>query len=386
MLAAVLSLGALTACGQSDEATTYKIGALVSQTGSFAGLGIQALDGIQVAIDEVNDAGGIDGVMLELVVYDDKSEVSEVPTAMKKMDEVDKVVAVVEGSATQLANALIPVSNDLEIPAAGISGTALLDDSLGDWFFRPMGSEVDYVNHLLEYIRDDLGVSSYGMLIENTGYGQGGQVFLPLMSPDFGVTIASEQYFDPGATDLSPQINNIANSDAGAIIIWGSTPTASMAIKQVREMGVTLPILTTPTQATPSMIEAFGAFYEMEPVVVSVTAKSDIWRQLPDDDPDKDMLAAYDALYQAKYDVPPAMWCVLGTQMIRFIVDGLQRSTPAPGDVEQARAELRDALEQTTNLDLLTATYTMSPGDHYGCTRQKLVLVTYENGQLVWVP
>jgi hypothetical protein len=134
------------------------------------------------------------------------------------------------------------------------------------------------------------------------------------------------------------------------------------------------------------MIESFGAFYEMEPVVVSVTAKSDIWRQLPDDDPDKDMLSAYDALYQEARGEPPAMWSVLGTQMIRFIVDGLQRSTPDPGDVEQARIELRDALEQTTDLDLLTATYTMSPGDHYGCTRQKLVLVTYENGQLIWVP
>jgi branched-chain amino acid transport system substrate-binding protein len=384
-LASLMVFGVVS-CKPSEPTRNYKIGALVSQTGNYAGLGLQALDGMQLVADEINSGGGINGIPIELVVYDDKGEATEVALAAKKLVEVDRAIAVVEGTVTQLANSLILVANELEVPAVGISGTALFDDQLGAWFFRPMGSEVDYVFLILKYMSQNLGVSKYAALIENSGYGQGGKVFLPQLTADYGLTIGEEQYFDPGATDLTPQLSKIRNSGVGAIVIWGSSPTASMAISQIREMGISLPILTTPSQASPSMVQSFGKYYEMEPSVISTTSKIDVWQQLPEDDPDKAMLKEFAESWEAKYQGSPSTWNVLGSQTMLFLADGLKRSTPNPENVDQARNALRSALENTKGLDLLSGTYTMSPSDHYGCTRQKLILITYRNGQMVYLP
>jgi hypothetical protein len=159
-----------------------------------------------------------------------------------------------------------------------------------------------------------------------------------------------------------------------------------MAIKQAREMGIGLPILTTPTQASPPMIASFGEYYEIEPAVVSCTAKMDIWEQLPESDPDKEELGEFAEKWEVENDDPPTMWNILGSQLIVFLADGLQRSQPDPSNIRQARSELRTALENTTDLSLLHANYTMSPDDHYGCTRQKLIMVTYRDGKMVYIP
>jgi len=386
LMVAICLIGGLVSCKKPEPVASYKIGTAVAQSGKYAGLGLQSLDGMQLIVDEINKAGGINGIPVELVVYDDKSEATEAALAAKKLIEVDKVHALVEGTVTALGMSVVTVANEAKVPTLILSGTALLDDQLGDWVFRPMGSEVDYILHNLNYLSQDLGISKYAALIENSGYGQGGKVFLPQLSPSYNMTIVVEQYFDPGASDLTPQLTNIKNSEAQAIFIWGSSPTASMAVKQAREMGILLPIIATPPQATPDMIKAFGQYYEMAPSLVALTCKIDIWQQLPEEDPDKAMYREFNQLFTERYDHPPAMWNVLGAQLIMFIEDGLKRAGADPANLEEARGKLRDAFETTKELDLLAAVYTMSPEDHYGGVRNKMVLVTFKDGEMVYLP
>ena len=386
MVAVVSMIGGLTSCKGAEPVTSYKIGAIVAQTGNYAGLGLQSLEGIQVIVDEINDGGGINGIPVELVVSDDKSEATEAALAAKKLIDVDKVHVLIAGTVTTLSMSIVPVGNEAEIPTVILSGTALLDDQLGDWVFRPMGEEANYSTMILNYLSQDLGISKYATLIENSGYGQGGKVFLPQLSPDYNLTIVEEQYFDPGATDVAPQLTNIKNSEAQAIFIWGSSPTAAVAVKQAREMGILLPIMATPAQLSPSMIESFGEYYEIEPSLIAITAKIDIWQQLPDSDPDKAMCREFAELCQAEYGHPPAMWSLLGSNMTQFIEDGLKRANADPSNLEEARSKIRDAFETTENLNILVGVYTMSPEDHFGGVSEKMVLVTFKDGEMVYLP
>ena len=386
MVAVVSMIGGLASCKGAEPVTSYKIGAILAQTGNYTGLGLQSLEGIQVMIDEINDGGGINGIPVELVVYDDKSEATEATLAAKKLIEVDKVHVLVAGTVTTVSMSIVPVGNEAQIPTVILSGTALLDDQLGDWVFRPMGQEPNYSTMILNYLSQDLGISKYATLIENSGYGQGGKVFLPQLSPDYNLTIVEEQYFDPGATDVAPQLTNIKNSEAQAIFIWGSSPTTAVAVKQAREMGILLPIMATPAQLSPSMLESFGEYYEMEPSLIAVTAKIDIWQQLPDSDPDKAMCREFAELCQAEYGHPPAMWSLLGANMIQFIEDGLKRANADPANLEAARSKIRDAFETTENLNILVGVYTTSPEDHFGGVSEKMVLVTFKDGEMVYLP
>ena len=389
IVVAVVSIsGGLLSCKTEEPVDSYKVGAILAQTGNYAGLGLQALEGIQVTVDEINDNGGINGIPLELLVYDDKSESTEAALVAKKLIEVDKVHVLLTCTTTSLSMSIVPLGNEEEVPTVILSGTSLFDDQLGRWVFRPAGGEADYIITTLDYVDENLDVEEYAVLLENSGYGQGGKVFLPQISPSYGMSIVEEQYFDPGATDVSPQLNNIKNSDAQAIYIWGSSPTAAMAVKQAREMGISLPIIVTPPQLDPGLLDSFGEYYAMEPSIISVTAKMDVWQQLPDSDPDKAILREFSELYTERYGHPAAMWSVLGGQLVQFIEDGLKRAEADPANLEEARNEIRDAFENTSNLDLLVATYSMSPEDHFGVVlgETKMTMVTFENGQLVLLP
>ena len=388
MVAVVSMIGGLASCRGAEPVTSYKIGAILAQTGNYAGLGLQALEGIQVIVDEINDGGGINGIPVELVVYDDKSEATEAALLAKKLIEVDKVHVLLTCTTTSLSMSIVPVGNEAEVPTVILSGTSLFDDQLGDWVFRPAGGETDYIVTTLDYVAQNLDITEYAVLIENSGYGQGGKVFLPQVSPSYNMTIVEEQYFDPGAADVAPQLTNIKNSEAQAIYIWGSSPTAAMAIKQAREMDISLPIIVTPPQLDPRLLESFGQYYEMEPSVISVTAKMDVWQQLPDNDPDKAILREFAELYTERYGHPAAMWGVLGGQLTQFIEDGLKRANADPANLEEARSKIRDAFETTTDLDLLVATYSMSPEDHFGVIlgKTKMTMVTFKDGQLVLLP
>ena len=385
IMSAVLIIGGLLSCKKTEPVASYKLGIVASETGQYAGLGLQALEGLQLMTDKVNEAGGINGIPLELVIYDDKSQATEATLAAKQMIDVDRVHVLTSATATGTSMSLVPIANENKVPAAILTGTTMYDDQLGYWVFRPTGTEASYVTLNFEYLQV-MGISRYAALIENSSFGEGGKLFLPLMSPDYNLTIATEQYFDPTATDLTPQLTNIKNSGAEAIFLWGGTPVATLAIKQAREMGISLPIVGTPPNVAPNLVAEFGQYFEMEPPFVASTSKFDIWQYLDDTDPDKAKYKEFAEAFEARYGHGASMWGLLGGQFILFIEDGLKRANVGQLDLEEARGQIRDAFEQTNHIQLYTGIYTMSPEDHFGQTEWRMVLVTFRDGEMVPLP
>ena len=385
MLLAIL-MGLLPAgCAQDKSPDTYRIGVIASQTGPYSALGLPAIDGARLVADQINAAGGVHGKPLELIFYDDKGSSTETALAAQKAIEVDQVVAVACISATGLSHSMISVVNDNEIPGLIMSGTGLVDSTLGEWAFKPTSSEKDYIPLPLGYLRDDLGLSTCAGLIENSGYGEGGEHFLKQIAPVSGIDMLDYQHFDPGATDMTPQLANIKASGAQSIFIWGSGPAGALAVKQAREMGIMVPIVTTPAQGSPAYYQSFAQAYEMDPSLVCLDSKLTMWEQLPDSDPDKAMCRDFTAAFVERYSRPPAMWEAIGAQFVMFIADGIERANPDLSDIIKARGQVRDAFETTANLSLFMGTHTMSPADHYGRVVHKEVLVTFENGAKVLV-
>jgi len=386
IVSAVIMAGMVVSCRNPEPVSGYKVGVTVAQTGQYSGLGLQAMEGMLLEAEELNSSGGINGVPIELIIYDDKSQATETALAAKKLIEVDKVHVLASATATGMSLSLVPIANEAKVPTVILTGTTLQDDKLGDWVFRPTGTEASYVTLDMEYLSDELGISKYATLIENSAFGEGGKVFLPMMSPEFGLEIVEEQYFEPGSTDVSPQLINIRDSGAEAIFLWGGTPTAAIAVKQAREMGIKLPIVGTPPNVSPDLIREFGTYFEMEPSFVASTSKFDVWEQLPDSDPDKAVYRDFAENFVAEYEHPVSMWALLGAQFIQFIEDGLNRAGATSSDLVSARSAIRDAFENTDHLHLYTGVYTMSPEDHFGQTEWRMVLVTFDDGEKVLVP
>ncbi|TFH35333.1 MAG: ABC transporter substrate-binding protein [Dehalococcoidia bacterium] len=170
----IASLG-LAGCAPGGAADTYKIGFVASQTGPYTVLGVPALEGAQLVVKQINDDGGINGKMLELVLYDDKGTATDTALAAQKLIEVDEVVTLACITATGLSHGMVPILNENETPGLIMSGTGLIDSELGEWAFKPTSSEEDYIPLPLGYLKDDVGVTNFAGMIENRGYGEGGE-------------------------------------------------------------------------------------------------------------------------------------------------------------------------------------------------------------------
>lgn len=381
--AVLLVVGAAGCAGGSTD--TYKVGYLASQTGPYTALGLDSTAGAQLVVKQINEAGGINGKQIELVLVDDKGTSTDSALGAQKLIEVEGVLTLASATATALSHSVIPVLNDNETPGLIISGTGLVNDKLGAWTFKPSASEADYIPLPLRYLRDDMGATTIAAMIENSGYGEGGEHYLKIVAPDMGMEIVETQYYDPAATDMTPQLANIRSSGAESMFIWGSGPAGALAIKQAREMDIMIPIATTPAQSSLRYYEAFADFYEMEPSPGCLDNKPSVWQQLSDSDPDKAMCRDFEAAFSAEHGRIPGIYEAIGASFMWFIADGLERADPDLSDLAKARSQLRDAYEQTENLSVLIGTYTMSPDDHYGRVVPKEVLVSFSDGQKVLI-
>ena len=380
---ALLVVGVAGCAGGSTD--TYKVGYLASQTGPYTALGLASTEGAQLAVKQINDAGGINGKQIELVLVDDKGTATDSALGAQKLVEVEEVITLASATATALSHSVIPVLNENETPGLIISGTGLVMDQLGAWTFKPSSCEFDYIPLPLRYLVEDMGATTIAAMIENSGYGEGGEFYLTDIVPEMGMEIVETQHFDPAATDVTPQLANIKSSGAESMIIWGSGPAGALAIKQAREMGIMIPITTTPAQSSVRYYEAFGEFYEMDPAPACLDNKPAIWPQLSDSDPDKAMCRKFEEDFNAANGRIPGIYEAIGASFVWFIADGLERADPDLGDLTKARSQLRDAYEETEDLSLIIGTYTMSPDDHYGRTVPKEVLVSFKDGEKVLV-
>jgi len=380
---ALLVVGAAGCAGGGSD--TYRVGYLASQTGPYAALGLASTEGAQLAVKQINDAGGINGKQIELVLIDDKGTATDTALGAQKLVEVEGVITLASATATALSHSVIPVLNENETPGLIISGTGLIMDELGDWTFKPSSCEFDYIPLPLKYLRDDMGATTIAAMIENSGYGEGGEHYLSPIAEDMDMEVIETQHFDPAATDMTPQLANVKASGADSMFIWGSGPAGALAIKQAREMGIMIPITTTPAQSSLRYYESFAEFYEMDPAPACLDNKPTIWPQLDDSDADKAMCQKFEEDFQAEYGRIPGIYEAIGTSFIWFIADGLERADPDLGDISKARSQLRDAYEETTDLSLIIGTYTMSPDDHYGRVVPKEVLVSFKDGEKVLV-
>ena len=132
-LLVVLPSGCQPAASSSNE---ILIGHYASMTGSEATFGQSTDNGIKLAVDEINEAGGINGKKIRLITYDDKGDAREVGTAVTRLTTNDGVVAVLGEVASKLSLAGAPVCQDAGIPMISPSSTNPQVTEIGDMIFR----------------------------------------------------------------------------------------------------------------------------------------------------------------------------------------------------------------------------------------------------------
>ena len=242
-------------------AETVKIGVIENLTGSMASLDQPSLNGVKLALKEINDAGGVLGKKVEIIVRDGKSDPATLATVVEEI--LGKGVSAITGlSDTTMVLAAAPAAQRMGVSFVSSGATSpSLPDEVGDCLFlEPFGDNVQAAA-AAEYAYNDLGAKSVWVLYDKAmDYTYLLQRYFCDRFGGLGGAIISKVTYQTGDTDFRAQITSLKSKKTLPDILFISSGPDEIGtiVKQVRDMGIKTPIVGGDGYDTPLLAEVAG--------------------------------------------------------------------------------------------------------------------------------
>lgn len=349
--AAVLAAGC-GGSGGSSSSNEIKIGGNFELTGGIANFGKQTVNGIQLAFKEVNAAGGINGKKLTLVLADNKSEASEAANAIVKLINQDKVVTVLGPVASSNVLATLQVAADSKIPVITATGTnpkiTVENGKVKPYAFRSCFIDPFQGKVMSDFAIKSLKVKTAAIYVDNSSdYSKGLAEVFEQAFVAAGGKIVSKEAFLQKDQDFKATLTKIKATNPDVLYIPAYYEEVGKIVKQARELGITIPFLGTDGWDDPKLVEIAGA---------AALNNGFFSNHYSAQDKDPHIVKFVEA-YKKEYGQEPSALAVLGYDSALMLVDAIKRA----GSTEPAK--IRDALEQTKNLQVSTGVITLD-GNH----------------------
>lgn len=347
ILMVLLVVALLTGCA-GGNANEIRIGINYELSGDIATYGLSSVEGIELAIEQINAAGGINGKKIKPIKYDTKSDPAEATTLATKLMTQDKALVVLGPATSGSFMAEIPVANENKIPV--ISGSATADkvtvDEKGvkEYAFRICFSDSYQGTSMANYAMDKLSAKNAVIIMDSSSdYGKGlAENFVKTFEAGGGTIVAQEAYVS-GDTDFNAILTKIKGQDFDVIFIPGYYSEAGLIIKQARAQGIDTPIVGADGFDSPVLLELAGA-----------EALNNIYFSNHYSSLDKDpKVAQFISDFKAKYNKDPDAFNALGYDLAKFAADAISRAEKLNGE------SIKDALEATTNYEGVTGTFSV---------------------------
>ena len=247
--------GEKASAGGSD---TITIGASLPMTGSVALNGEMILEGIQMAVDECNEAGGIDGKEVVIDAQDDQAEPNQAASVANMMSADDKIVAIIGSLKSSCTLAAAPIYEEAGVVALSPDSSSPEVTNAGEYIFRIKNSDVVLAQTMAKGAISD-GHTKFAILYENNDYGAGVLEQSQIAIEEAGCEIVcTESILTGEQTDFSSIISKIRESGADAILMGVDYNESGLVMKQMKDAGLDLPRYATDGLFTDAFIEVGG--------------------------------------------------------------------------------------------------------------------------------
>ena len=360
----------------------YLIGCVVDLTGRQSNLGIATKRGLEIAIEAINAAGGVNGRQLKAIYNDGESEASKGVIHTKRLIEVEKVAVLAgyDSSGTSMA-----AIQTVETGKTAIICSAPIDKlwiPTKKWVFNVVPRQREASIPMLIENLQQRGAKKIAYLYIDTAYGQIGKETFDWAVKDMRITPALEEVYAPGTTDVSPQITHVKVAGADGLLITGNVPDTALVIKTARDLGFTKPIASDYAVVSPEFIELGGKYAEG---IVTTSLKALVAPDLPANDPQKKVAMALYSRYTKLYG-PFSLYAGHTWDSAYIIAGALKNVDPAldpakPADLVKIREQIRDNIEKTKGFVGQNGVFNYGPDNHNGLGPKCYVPVVIEKGK-----
>ncbi len=368
--AALLLCSAYTA----SAGDTLKIGSFLAVTGPASFLGDPELKTLQMYIDDINSKGGIDGTKIEFIHYDTKAKAKDAKNFVNRLIKKDRVDVIIGGSTSGNTIAVMDLVEKAHVPLISLAGSVKIIEPVKKWIFKTPHTDRMAAAKIFEDIKAR-GFTKVALITGNGGFDKSGRAQCLALAPKYGLVIVADEKYGNSDTDMTTQITKIRSTDAQVIVNFGFGKAPAIVTKNIRQLGVKLPLYQSHGVASKKFIELAGEAAEGVRLPAAGLIVAD---KLPDTDPQKRVLLAYKNAYEAKYG--PVSTFGGHAYDALFITVNAVRSA---GSTD--RAKIRDEIEKTKGFVGTGGIFNMSPSDHLGLGLDSFHMVEIKNGDWVLV-
>ncbi|VVD97173.1 ABC transporter substrate-binding protein [Pandoraea iniqua] len=334
LLAALVATGMVAAAHAAD----LKIGVAEALSGGAAQYGAAIKNGFQLAADEINAAGGVNGNKLVLQVEDEQGKKEEAINVFKKLIFQDKVLMVFGPTLSNSAQAADPIAQAGKTVAFGTSNTADGITSIGDFIFRNSVTEADVLPETIKVAAKHTGIKKVAVLYGNDDvFTKSGYDNFKKALEDLKIPVTTTETFAKGDVDFKAQLTKIKASNPDAIVLSALIAEGAPIMVQARQLGINVP---------------FIGGNGMNSVKVFDLAKGSsdgLWVGSPwSIENNTPANTKFIAAYKAKYSVSPDQFAAQAYDAM-YIAAGALKNVKISGNLDADRKALRDALPSVTH-------------------------------------
>ena len=359
--AAAADGGAAAASGNA-----FTLGLICPLSGSSAVSGQILKNATEMAVNEINAAGGINGeIQIVLAEVDDEGVPATSVTAMQKLVEQDKVNAVIGAQASSCTLANMEITKAAKIPQiTPASSNVAVTQSQNPYIFQMTATDELHMRNIMKYMAEENGAKTFAILYESSDFGTGGYKIASNVCADYGLEMAANEVYNAGDTDFSVVLGKMQQANPDFFIFWGYHTEVAMICKQMQQYGISYPVIGQGYNS-PELTNLGGAAVEGIMIDTAFDAANP-------DEKVQEFDKKYTELYGEGYDQNAPQ----SYDAVYVIKDAVERCIADGKDYKDG--EVLNEYIHSTSWDGVTGVTTF---DENGRMDKELLIITIENGE-----
>jgi branched-chain amino acid transport system substrate-binding protein len=365
----------LSGCGKSPEAkpeaAPIKVGAIFAVTGPASFLGAPEKKTAEMFVEKLNEAGGVNGHQIELIVCDSGGSTEKAISLARQLIDEDKVLAIIGPSTSGETLQIKDICEEGKTILLSCAAAETIVDPIASYVFKTPQKDSDAARRIFETMKD-LGITKIGVVTSNAGFGIAGGKQLAKLAPDYDVTIAISETYDKQVPNLGDVLTKVKGADVQAVVNWSIVPAQSLIAQNMQQIGLNVPLFQSHGFGNIKYVEQGG---EAANGTIFPCGRLLVADVLPDDHPQKKVLAEYKKDYESQYKEDASTFGGHAYDALLLLTEAIKKADSVDG------AKIRDALETLQNVVGTGGVFNLSATDHNGLDKDAFEVLTVKDGK-----
>jgi branched-chain amino acid transport system substrate-binding protein len=355
----------------AKESGPIKVGALFSITGGASFLGAPEAKTVEMLVAKFNQAGGINGRKVEMIIKDTGGKPENAISMAKQLIEENRVLAILGPSTSGETMAIKEICQEGKTILLSCAAAETIVNPIAGYVFKTPQKDSDAARRIFEAMKG-LGISRIGVITSNDGYGMAGKVQIEKLAPEYGLTVVISEVYDKQETDLTGILTKVKGQEVEGLLNWSIVPAQSLVAKNMKQIGLNVPLFQSHGYGNIKYVQAGG---EAANGTIFPSGRILVADLLADDHPQKKLLVEYKNDYENLYKEDASAFGGYAYDSFAVLMEAIRKAGSCDPE------KVRSAIENLTGFPGTSGVFNFSPTEHNGLGLDAFEMLIVKDGK-----